>query len=194
MSRTSWTHPLALLRGAAEGEDIRYFRSLLHLHTHAAPLLAAGLVVRADVDHPTCLAYTATGRGARFHAQHLAGTPTTKANYWDREPALVAAAAELARWCEGEELSTARSAAHLRGLLRAAFPGEAFTVRSGRAGGRAAREITVAWSGGPAEEQVADVARPLLPGPDRRPVGRVRIGGADLPVTPAVRAVRLIRG
>ncbi|MFG2211923.1 LPD29 domain-containing protein [Streptomyces sp. NPDC048638] len=88
-------------------------------------------------------------------------------------------------------LPAPRTAAHLRRLLRAHFPGVRFSVRA-RRGWR----LTVSWRGGPSDTEVATVAAPLLadyatPGRRRaRPVTVTRFGRATHG-TPLVNAVTL---
>ncbi|GGU38793.1 LPD29 domain-containing protein [Streptomyces violascens] len=86
-----------------------------------------------------------------------------------------------------------RTAAHLRRLLRARFPGVRFSVRT-RRGWR----LSVSWSGGPLDTEVATVAAPLLADyttPERRRARAItvtRFGRASYG-TPLVDAINLTR-
>lgn len=44
LNRVNWTHALAILRGAAEGDDGKYLASTRNFLTHAQPLTSARLV------------------------------------------------------------------------------------------------------------------------------------------------------
>ncbi|MEW1760322.1 LPD29 domain-containing protein [Streptomyces cyaneofuscatus] len=90
-------------------------------------------------------------------------------------------------------LTAPHTAAYLRKLLRASFPGVRFSVRP-RRGWR----LAVRWSGGPSDTEVATVAAPLLadystPGRRRaRPVTVRRFGRTTFG-TPLVDAITLTR-
>ena len=68
---------------------------------------------------------------------------------------------EAAQW-----VPTTKAALHLRRMLRRAFPGQTFSVRTGRRSTKgnslSHAEITVTWTGGPTRTAVATVTAPLL--------------------------------
>ncbi|MBQ0889990.1 hypothetical protein KBZ94_34560 [Streptomyces sp. RM72] len=90
-------------------------------------------------------------------------------------------------------LTLPQTAAHLRRMLRQSFPGVRFSVRR-KHGWR----LTVSWSGGPSQVEVATVAAPLLAdytAPERRraqPVTVTRFGRTTHG-TPLVDAIALRR-
>lgn len=102
-------HELGLLRGAVEGQDTRYFGSLLALDRHAYLMLQAGLITPIPAGKPRdddCQFYEATTAGRDFYAAHLSGLDEHaigRANAWSDHPQLVAAARALARLLDAVE-------------------------------------------------------------------------------------------
>ncbi|MFB7652420.1 MULTISPECIES: hypothetical protein [unclassified Streptomyces] len=96
-------HELGLLRGAAEGCDIRYFGSLRTLDRHACPVLRAGLIALIPAGSQRddeCQYYEATEAGREFYAAHLSGLDEDakgRAGSWRDDPRLAAAARALGR-------------------------------------------------------------------------------------------------
>ncbi|TLQ39200.1 LPD29 domain-containing protein [Streptomyces marianii] len=91
-------------------------------------------------------------------------------------------------------LTHSQTAAHLRKMLRHAFPGIRFSVRR-----RSGWKLSVSWSGGPSATEVATVAAPLLadyttPGRRRaRPITVKTWFGRPFHGTPVVDAITLKR-
>ncbi|MFJ4680571.1 LPD29 domain-containing protein [Kitasatospora sp. NPDC088783] len=93
--------------------------------------------------------YALDGRHAATHVRHTSVVPVPSERELDGA---------------GVWIPTSKVALHLRRMLRAAFPGQKFSVRTGRRDrkGLAYAEITVVWEDGPSETAVATVAAPLL--------------------------------
>lgn len=101
----SWTHTLAVLRGAAEGDDSRYMGSIMGMRSHARPLLAARLVaeITEDEDEGNDGLHRVTDEGRAFYDKHLTGLPPNtqcRANYWATMPEMSSALMAIAAECE----------------------------------------------------------------------------------------------
>lgn len=121
-------------------------------------------------------------RGPLVHVRHTSVTPTMGEDEMGE-----------AVWAI---LPTKYAAAHLRRLLREAFPGVKFSVRTGQ--GRERWQISVSWTGGPGRTQVSAVAAPLRarfgPGGQRRARAiRVNVAGRPRSGVPLVEKICLHR-
>ncbi|MEU5900435.1 hypothetical protein [Streptomyces venezuelae] len=101
----SWTHTLAILRGAAEGDDGKYLGSLMGIRLHARPLLAARLIaeIAEDEEEDNDCLHRVTDAGRAFHTAHLAALPPNtrcRANYWALMPEMNTALTAIATECE----------------------------------------------------------------------------------------------
>lgn len=105
----SWTHTLAVLRGAAEGDDSKYLGSITAMRLHARPLLTARLIAELteDEDEDNDGFHQVTDKGRAFYDKHLAGLPPNtqcRANYWATMPEMSSALMAIVTECEHQIL------------------------------------------------------------------------------------------
>ncbi|MDX3695056.1 hypothetical protein PV726_32910 [Streptomyces europaeiscabiei] len=103
-STVSWVHALGILRGAVEGDDVKYMGSVMGFDLHVRPLLAVGLVAWLDDEEPDSPSLVrATDAGRAFYAEYLTGLEqhtVCRANYWVVMPEMSGALQALAAHCE----------------------------------------------------------------------------------------------
>lgn len=86
MNAITYLHPVAILKGAVEGDPYLHLGSLLGVSGHVETLVRAGLVESSPVDE-----IIVTPLGVAFYVEHnLTELPDGRANSWPTTTTLVA--------------------------------------------------------------------------------------------------------